>query len=200
MFRVPMATLHRPKHEGGWGLLHVAVRCKTFVYHRLLTLGARDGTVTSDLLRFWHVQEAHTNPPYAPRIRAKLIHLRHLVIAMAYVAPRAPDETRTHFKRRMYNVLLRPAMNGNPPSEMSIVRKFPLTNLDHVWKNLHACPVTDEIKLKWYKAMHDLLPTNDRLAAIHLPDTTTCPSCGHLDSLQHRLTECGEGPIIWNWT
>jgi hypothetical protein len=36
---------------------------KTLFYHRLLTLGTRDGTVTSDLLRYWHVQEALTNPP-----------------------------------------------------------------------------------------------------------------------------------------
>jgi hypothetical protein len=128
-------------------------------------------------------------PPYAPRIPAKLIHLCHLVLDMAYVAPRAPDEMRTNFKRRMYTVLLRLAMNGSPPSGMRIVRKFPLTNWDQVWKNLHACPVTDEIKSTWYKAMHDLLPTNDRLAAIHLTDTTLCSSCGHPDSLQHRITE-----------
>jgi hypothetical protein len=25
-FRVPMTTLHRPKHEGGWGLPHVAIK------------------------------------------------------------------------------------------------------------------------------------------------------------------------------
>jgi hypothetical protein len=48
--------------------------------------------------------------------------------------------------------------------------------------------------------MHDLLPTNDSLAAIHLTDTTACSSCGHPDALQHRITECGEGPIIWKWT
>jgi hypothetical protein len=148
-FRVPMTALHRPKHEGGWGLPHVAIKCKTLFYHRLLTLGARDGTVTSDLLRYWHVQEALTNPIYASRIPAKLIHLRHLVLDMAYVAPRAPDETRTHCRRRMCTVLLRLAMNGSPPSGMRIVRKFPLNNWDQVWKNLHACPATDEMKSTW---------------------------------------------------
>jgi hypothetical protein len=47
--------------------------------------------------------------------------------------------------------------------------------------------------------MHDLLPT-DRLAAIHLTDTTACLSCGHPDSLQHRITECGVDTIIRTWT
>jgi hypothetical protein len=100
----------------------------------------------------------------------------------------------------MYTVMLQLAMNGSAPSGMRIVRKFPLTNWDQVWKNLHVCPATDEIKSTWYKTMHDLLPTNDRLAAIHLTDTTACSSCGHPDSLQHRIRECGEGLIIWIWT
>jgi hypothetical protein len=125
-FRVPMTNLHRPKHEGGWGLPLVAIKCKTLFYHRLPTLGARNGTVTSYLLRYWRVQEALTNPPYAPRIPAMLIHLRHLILDMAYMAPRAPDETRTHFRRRMYTVLLQLAMNGSPPSGMRIARNFPL--------------------------------------------------------------------------
>ena len=37
-----------------------------------MTLGARGGTVTSDLLRYWHVQEAlttpHMHPEYQPRL------------------------------------------------------------------------------------------------------------------------------------
>ena len=79
-------------HEEGWGLPNVAVKCKTLLYHRITTLGAKSGNVTSDLLRYWHIQEAHINPPYAPRNLAKLVHLRHFVIDMAYVAPLAPDE------------------------------------------------------------------------------------------------------------
>jgi hypothetical protein len=86
-----MTTLHKPKQEGGWGLPHIAFKCKTLFYHRLLTLGTQHGTVTSDLLLYWQVQEALTNPPYAPRIPAMLIHLRHFVLDMAYVAPRAPE-------------------------------------------------------------------------------------------------------------
>ena len=75
------------------------------------------------------------------------------------------------------------AKNGSPPTEMRIVRKFPRTAWNQVWKNLHASPVSDEIKSTWYKALHDLNPTNDRLAAINLTDTSACLSCGRPDSL-----------------
>jgi hypothetical protein len=60
--------------------------------------------------------------------------------------------------------------------------------------------MTDTLTSTWYTAVHDLVPTNVRLAAIHLTETKSCNRCGQLDSLQHRITDCGEGPIIWNWT
>ena len=44
------------------------------------------------------------------------------------------------------------------------------------------------------------VPTNDRLAAIHLTDTHNGSRCGQPDSLQHRIMDCKEGPTIWNWT
>jgi hypothetical protein len=48
--------------------------------------------------------------------------------------------------------------------------------------------------------IHDLVSTNARLAAIHLTPTSTCPNCGLEDTLQHRITDCGEGAVTWNWT
>jgi hypothetical protein len=91
-------------------------------------------------------------------------------------------------------------MNANPPTEKRIFKKFPRTAWNQVWKNLHASPVSDEINSTWYKALHDLIPTNDRLAAINLTDASVCSSCGRSDSLQRKITECGEGPVIWTWT
>ena len=193
-FRVPFVTLQRPRHDEGWGLPNVVVKCKTLLYFRITMLCAKGGNVTTDLVRYWYIQEALTNPPYAPRIPAKLVHLRQFVIDMSYVAPLAPDETSKHFKRLIYNALHILAMNVSPPTEMRIVRKFPRTAWNQVWKNLHASPVSDEIKSTWYKTLHDLIPTNDRLAAINLTDTSVCSSCGRPDYLQHKIMECGEGP------
>jgi hypothetical protein len=55
-------------------------------------------------------------------------------------------------------------MNASPPTEMRIVKKFPSTAWNQVWKNLHGSPVSDEINSTWYKALHDIIPTKDRLA------------------------------------
>jgi hypothetical protein len=201
-FSMPLVTLQRPRQDGGWGLPNVVVKCKTLLYHRITMLGAKGGNVTTDLIRYWHVQEPLTNPTYnpPPRIPAKLVHLRDFVSDMAYVAPLAPDERSKHFKRRIYNAFHTLTLNASPPTKIRIVKKFPRTAWNQVWRNLHASPVSDEIKSTWYKVLHDLIPTNYRLAAINLTDSSVCSLCSRPDPLQHKITECGEGPVIWTWT
>jgi hypothetical protein len=56
------------------------------------------------------------------------------------------------------------------------------------------------VKSAWFAAIHDIVPTRDRLAFIHLANTPSCVRCGEPDSIQHTITECTEGRLIWNWT
>ena len=43
-------------------------------------------------------------------------------------------------------------------------------------------------------------PINDPLAAINLTETNRCNTCEAIDTTQHRLTQCGESKLIWNFT
>jgi hypothetical protein len=100
---------------------------------------------------------------------------------MAYVPPYGTAETRKAFKRRIYDVLMHmEAVKHNPP-ELRIVQKFPGTPWGRIWKNLHASTVPDTVKSAWFAAIHDIVPTNYRLAAIHLTDS--CSRCGEPDSI-----------------
>jgi hypothetical protein len=47
--------------------------------------------------------------------------------------------------------------------------------------------------------LHDIIPTHERLAGINLVPNITCSRCGE-DTLQHSITSCEEGPVIWTWT
>ena len=85
-------------------------------------------------------------------------------------------------------------------AEMRITRIYTYTLWERVWKNLHAAVVPDSVKSTWHLAIHDIFPTKERLAAIGLTDTSSCVHCGHIDTLQHRVVECGERPVIWHWT
>ena len=56
------------------------------------------------------------------------------------------------------------------------------------------------IKSTWYAAIHYIIPTNERLDAIQLTNTTSYMDCGATDTLQHRNAKYEEGPVIWKWT
>jgi hypothetical protein len=69
-----------------------------------------------------------------------------------------------------------------------------------VWRNLHTTPVEAHIKDTWYKILHDINPTKERLYKIHLSASNVCDACNIPDTIQHRLVECGNGERIWAWT
>ena len=56
------------------------------------------------------------------------------------------------------------------------------------------------VKSIWFMVIHDLTPTNDRLAKIQRSESNQCPHCDQEDTLIHRLTECSEGIDFWRGT
>jgi hypothetical protein len=83
---------------------------------------------------------------------------------------------------------------------MRIEKHWPDTNWSTVWVNLWATPVPDSTKDAWYRVIHDIVPTRQRLHAIRLSQTDLCPMCHVKDTLTHRITGCGEGNRQWIWT
>jgi hypothetical protein len=80
-----------------------------------------------------------------------------------------------------------------------IVRHRPDVDWTHVWYNLHRSHLSAMVKSEWYAVIHDIIPTRQRLAGIHIVEDAYCAGCGAVDSLLHRLYECGQGPVIWTW-
>jgi hypothetical protein len=84
--------------------------------------------------------------------------------------------------------------------QMSIERLWPGTDWNMAWKNLWTAPVSDATKATWYKIIHDIVPTKERLHKFHIAPTEYCGYCERTDTLRHRLIECGEGRNQWAWT
>jgi len=91
------------------------------------------------------------------------------------------------------------ATTSNGTSELRIAREYPGIAWLRVWTNVHTTELSDSIKSTLYAAIHEIIPTNERLVAIHLTTTTSCVRCGATDTLLHRLIVCEEGPVIWTW-
>ena len=69
-----------------------------------------------------------------------------------------------------------------------------------MWTNLNAAWIPNKMRTTWYQVIHDIVPTNDRLARIRLCDDPHCTLCKKTDKILHRLTECNATENIWDWT
>ena len=83
---------------------------------------------------------------------------------------------------------------------MRIQKHWPDTNWNQVWETLKVAPITEHARNEWYQAIHDIISTNVRLQSINVTPTDTCQRCKATDTLEHRLTNCGEAKLIWNHT
>ena len=83
---------------------------------------------------------------------------------------------------------------------MRIGQLHPSADWERIWNNLHACSTTEAVRVNWYLVIQDILPTNARLHKIRLDGSPLCRHWGEPDTIQHKVTECGEGTRIWNWT
>jgi len=82
---------------------------------------------------------------------------------------------------------------------MFIQKLWSNTDWTRIWKNLKNAPISDNARCIWYQVIHDLMPTNARLHRIKMTPSISCQSCTLDDTMEHRLTACGTGRIIWQY-
>jgi hypothetical protein len=114
----------------------------------------------------------------------------------AYVEPTKQGEAPRTFRARVYETLRRIKLAANPPRSVGIKMMYPTTDWERVWANLHATWAADSIKVNWFKVIHDILPTNERLHVIRLAGSPLCSNCGEPGShaQDHRLWRGAENP------
>ena len=188
IFRVPLSTLYRTKKEGGWDSL--PAKSHALLLYRMRQHVMKQGTITSAWMRTWGLNVKGVNPPFRDAIPANLEYLRRFAMDSAYVDEQGLMESKRAYKRRLYHI----SRGETGIQDMRITKIWPNTDWNTVWKNLHYTPIPGGTKAAWYKVINDILPTNERVHEIRMSPTDTCSNCGMHDTLQHRLTECGEGP------
>jgi hypothetical protein len=117
-----------------------------------------------------------------------------------YISPQESSESSVAYKRRIYNTMSVLLNTNTEMPEMRIVRLWPNEDWPRIWMNLHEAPVSATVKVTWYKAIHDIIPTHERLHKIRLAPTDRCGQRNATDTLTHRITVCAEGPQMWEWT
>ena len=101
-------------------------------------------------------------------------------------------ETVHTYRRRIYDTMVILMNTETKPPIMRIERLWPNIEWPRIWKNLLTAPVTDSTKTTWYKIIHDIVPTKERLHKIRIAPTENCRLCDRKDTLLHRLAEFGD--------
>jgi len=127
-------------------------------------------------------------------------YLRIYSKEMAYINPPRDNEAPKAFIRRIYQTLRMMSLAEKEPRAMRITLIHPTTEWKRVWKNLQDMCAPEYLKPTWYKVIHNIIPTNERLRANNLSDTAQCNACGNHDTILHRITDCGTGSGLWEWT
>ena len=198
----PSADYHTPtaQKKRGWALQDIAVKCRTLLLSRLWTLSTRKESVTAGWMHKWNLTNTLANPPHGNQIPTKFAYVRHYAIDMTYLTPPYNTEPLKKFKQKIYGVLQKMANADSEATGIRIIRKHPSIPWERVWTNLHKTWSSDKTKSTWYAVIHEIVPTNESLAGIRAADTDRCTHCGKTDTLKYRITDCGEGPVLWNLT
>ena len=197
IFKVPTTTLQRTKQKGGMGLIDITAKCWVLLLSCMHMQGQNVGSATASWLKEWKLIGLQENPPYTLWIPGQLGYLQIFAMDMAYV--QFPDQTESarSIRKRLYNTLVALGKAGKPEPTMRIETLYPEVCWDIVWTNLNAAWIPNKIKITWYQVIHDIEPTNDRLARIKLRDDPHCSLCRKTDTILHCLTKCNVAANIW---
>ena len=95
IFRVPLSTLYKPKHQGGWGLINKHAKCRALLIYRMLLRVKKTGSITARLLEIWNLTTPLPNPPNRNTVPQSLVHLHLLESDSASITNRHHDESDT---------------------------------------------------------------------------------------------------------
>ena len=117
-----------------------------------------------------------------------------------YIPGQRRTESNRAYKKRIYISLRALSIATSTTQEMRVEkRQWPHVDWNAIWKTLTITSKSGADIAYWYKVIHDIIPTNERLHHIKISPTDNCNECNNKDTLIHRLTECGESITNWEW-
>jgi len=200
IFRVPLSTLQKSKQEGGLALINPMAKSRTMCLLRIMEQCNKHENTTTELLRKCKVEIPSTNPPNQHKPLQRYTYLACAYYDSAYIPTRLPQESLTTHKKKMYAAIKAMIQDTNAMTTMRATKHWTHINWTIIWKNVWDAPVSERATSTWYEVIHDIKPTRQRLHAIKLAPSDTCTHCTEPDTIQHRLTKCGEAQTQWKWT
>jgi hypothetical protein len=91
------------------------------------------------------------------------------------------NETTKLYRKMSYLTLHTMATATMPTRSLRIETRHPNHNWPQIWPTLHDAQIPEAKGSTWYTAVHDIMPTKQRLCRIAHTNTNRCAKWGHID-------------------
>ncbi|KAK3922571.1 Transposon TX1 uncharacterized 149 kDa protein [Frankliniella fusca] len=188
--RVPFDVMVLPQSRGGLGLHDPGAKARAMFTSRWLT---SQRSAEPSLSGGWlHVVEAlyGRDEELPPPVKYFKV-VREVRAAVPVPADTSgKDLNKTLLRSMMAASTAMPRVQGKDPGRQWAV----------VWRRLHSSLLPLSARAAWFRAVHDVVPTNFRLSRTNQADDHRCTTCGADDTVLHRLTACRPATqLIWKW-
>ena len=92
----------------------------------------------------------------------------------AYVPRQGGSKTKKICKKRLYTTLRTINNASSTPQEMRIAKMWPQSDCQKIWENVTTASISEADGAVWYRAIHDILSTNETLHRIKKSPTDGC--------------------------
>lgn len=195
-FRLRMDTACASRSGGGLGLPRVQEKSMALFAGRWQSLLVVDqDCFAAEWLLTLITAFPGGNPPNLEAVWPAAWHYRQLMDMRAYCAPPAVTSSAKENIRELYRV----QVDARPAATSRIATKHPPgVDWPQVWSNVWSPTLPPAVREVWYRVAHDLEDTRYRrfMARQKLDPTGLCPRCGNMDTMLHRLKECGAAASI----
>ncbi|KAJ4440226.1 hypothetical protein ANN_08365 [Periplaneta americana] len=189
IFRVPLSTAIERREEGGLDFIHIPTKCASLLVSRYLK--QQTDNIAAKMFTFFQnaLQSGTKNDTDFDYVHQILKSINSLQL------PNYGNQIST---RLIYRLYLETVCNASPfDKPMRIMSYYPQVNWNRVWTNITNKLIPAKLKTSWFKAVHDIYPTNLQLYKIKRSQTMLCSICAQIDTVTHRLTEYNKVKEIW---
>lgn len=83
--------------------------------------------------------------------------------------------------------------------KVAIQVKYPSLDWKNIWSFFASRNVPSAWKASAYAVVNEIVPTAEKRKRHGFASSEVCPLCQHTDTLEHRITRCGEAEVSWKW-
>ncbi|KAJ4435278.1 hypothetical protein ANN_23856 [Periplaneta americana] len=187
LYKLKKAQLVLPKDKGGLQLIAVKEKCQALITRNIIR-GHRGESDPMDN-EFWK--------RHIPLLCSRKSPLPQAIQSLWKIIESYPPDLITADTKQQTKLIYKYIMKDSIHSPR-IVEQFPNQRWHKIWHNIHRANIPTAWQTTVYCYINQITPMEERKHRHHLTDSPACKICGFIDTLKHRITNCGTAKTTWN--